>query len=240
MALGDLTTGQVIRDINVQQTAEIRRSSDLRPRMALRMILPLDIAATATAWGSNPPWIVRTPFDGFHVEGATDASTQVNMSLGDQALGYQTDNYLALKVNDSGKFSIEQKGCLLTWSAQPGKVLTIVFFLGLDFHSGSLINSFTGSVSVVSGSSAVTNALHGSVSSITVTTSATQLCDTNLTRAEFDFYTDGEIWIGDSSVAVGRGIKISANTNFTWNNSAPLYAITAAGTATVSGIEQRN
>lgn len=235
--MDDKTITQVIRQINLQSDAQIRRSSDLRPRMNLRLALALDTAATA-----QNPFVINNPFNGFFVEGATDATTQVNISLG-SADGYATDNPIGLRVNAAAHFDTEVKSAYLTWTAQAGKILTINFFMGIDFRPGSTVQSFTGAVSIINGASVVTGVLGvgGASNSLTVTNAAAvQLCQTNLSRGEFDFYTDQAIWIGDVNVAVNRGILIPANSNFTFSNTGTLYAIAAGANATVSGMEQRN
>jgi len=229
------TIAQVIQALNLNNNAQIRRSSDLRPRQALRLILALDVAATV-----QNPFVLSNPFDGCFVSGATDASTTVQMSIG-SADGYATDNPIPLTVNSSAKFDTTIKGGYLTWTAQPGKILTLIVLMGIDFRPGSFVTSFNGAVSVIGGTSVLTGTMQGSVASIAVTSaSAVKILPQNLSRGEFDLYTDNDIWIGDASVAVGRGILIPAGSNFTFANTGSLYAIAAAGTANVTGMEQSN
>lgn len=226
-----------ITDADARAKAGTIRSVEQRPRMNLRLVIPLDVAATA-----QNPYVVAGPVTGFFVEGASDATTQVNMSLATFD-GYATDNAVGLRINASGNFNSEVGAVYLTWAAQAGKILTINFFYGVDFRPGSTVQSFNGAVSIVNGVSVVTGVLGvgGASSSLTVTNAAAvQLCQVNLSRGEFDFYTDQDIWLGDASVAVNRGIKISAGSNFTWSNTGILYAIAAGADATVSGMEQRN
>jgi hypothetical protein len=226
-----------ITNKDADEKANILRSSEQRPKMALRLTIPLDVAATA-----ENPMLISQPFDGFYVEGATDAVTQVNLAMG-AADRYATDNFVGLRINASAYYSQQIRGAYLTWSAQAAKIITIVFFLGVDYRPGSTVNSFTGTVSLIGGASTVTGVLGsaGNQASLTVTSAtAVQLCQQNLSRGEFNFYTSADIWVGDSAVAVNRGILYTGGTNWSFANTGTLYAIAAAGNATVSGMEQRN
>lgn len=231
------TVNQRIDDALAQNKADIRRNSDLRPRLALPVVIALD---TARDWRN--PYQINTPFDGFYVAGATDAVTTVSMTLGTDSSNADKNTF-PLKASDAAKLSSPVKGALLTWSAQTGKTITIVFFLGIDFKSGSYLNQFVGSTSIINGTSVVTGTLAagGASASVTVTNAAAvQLCPINLVRAELVFYTDQSIWIGDAAVAVGRGVLINAGERFSFQNTGALYAIAVGANATVTGMELKN
>lgn len=232
-----------INEINVQNQAETRRSSDLRPRMALRLTLQLDVAATA-----NNPFVIPNPFNGVYVEAAYAASTPtvsdstVNVQLGLGGLDkFVTDNYTSLFVNASFKTDNTVKQAVLTWPAQAGKVIVLVFYLGIDFRPGSQVAIINGSISIIGGSAIATGTLGSGANqaSLTVTNaSAVQLCAVNASRKAFNFYTSADIWVGDSSVAVNRGTKITAGSSWQFSNTGALYAIADVVSSTVSGSEE--
>lgn len=232
-----------INDINVQNQAETRRSSDLRPRMALRLTIQLDTAATA-----QNPFIIPNPFNGVYVEAAyasstpTVADSTVNVQLGLGGLDkYVTDNYTSLFLNASFKADTTVKQAVLTWSAQAGKVIVLVFYLGIDFRPGSQVSIINGSISIIGGSAIATGTLGSGANqnNLSVTNAAAvQLCAVNASRKSFNFYTTSDIWVGDSSVAVNRGTKIFAGSQFFYQNTGTLYAIADVATSTVSGSEE--
>lgn len=237
MAQWNETVSQRIQDAQAQNIADIRQNSDFRPPLAKKIILPLTTAATAAN-----PYLINIPFDAFYVAGATDAVTSVNLNLGSDPSNTDYGSF-PIRASDSAKLGRTIKGANLTWSAQSGKTLTLILFLGVDFKSGSYLNQFVGSTSIINGTSVVTGTLGagGASNSVTVTNAAAvQLCPSNLVRADLVFYTDQEIWIGDAAVAVNRGTKIAAGSNFSFANTGTLYAIATGAAATVSGMELNN
>jgi len=241
--LGDLANidpksiGRVINNINVNEQAQIRRSSDLRPK--LQFVVTLDLSVGRDA--SNP-YIVSQPFNGIYVQVATSTVTQVNMSIGGTDK-YATDNAFKLLPNASFYSEEEVKQCLLTWFAQPGAFMSIVFFIGIDFRPGSILTQISGFVTQSEGSNTVTGSLGatGITGAVTVASgSATQICPANPTRGCIDFYTDQSIWVGDNGVnAAGKiGTFIAGGKNFKFKNQGPLWAVADSTTATVSGCEE--
>lgn len=222
---------QIINSILKAQDAQTRLSSDLRPRMAMRVTVDLTTAATA-----QNPMVIANPFNGVYVESATDTSTTVQLSF--VALDkYATDNYTSLKQNDSFKSDKEIKNAVLTWSAQASKSITLVFYLGIDFRPGSQLSTFAGGVSIIDGSSLSSAAIGsaGSSATVSVTTSATQVCPSDTSRKRIDFYVPGAVWIGDGAVERGlRGIYFPGGI-YSWRNTTSLYMISVAGTLTVTG-----
>jgi hypothetical protein len=201
----------------------------------MRLVIALDTASTA-----QNPFVVNQPFDGVYVETATDNLTTVKLSMGSLDT-YQTDNYVTLTKNCALKNDFEVKGATLTWSAQAGKTITVVFFLGASFTPGSLISAISGGVNVLEGST-INEALLGSggaSSSVSVTSTATQLLPTDSSRIVATLNFSSPVNIGDSSVTATTGLPVPANTPIEFRNTGALYAITAAGTSTCTGIVEK-
>lgn len=232
---GRNTIQQVINSINLNQEAEVRRSSDLRPRLMLRMNLDLSVAATA-----ENPVVVPNPFNGFYVESTSGVNVAIRIGIGGVDK-YTTDNAFVVKRNSSLYSPTEVKQAVLLWPAQATELITIVFFLGIDFRPGSYISELTGNITVSSGNSLVTGTLgsSGIAGNVTVTSaSAIMIAPQNLNRSSMTFYTDQAIWVGDSNVAANNGVYVPGGSSFLIGNTAEIYARAAGATATVSGIEE--
>ena len=217
----------VIDKINLTESAEIRRSSDLRPKLAFRVYIPLDTAATA-----ENPYIISQPFNGFQVEDATDNGTSVKMSFGGVDK-YNTDNYTTLKKNASAFSQVEVKQAVLYWSAQAGKTMTIMFYVGVDFRPGSLVSQISGGVAISWGGTVASNEMGslGTSTTISVTTTATLILPADPDRLHAEVYVDGPLTYGDSAIVAGtRGIQIPSAGLIEWNSTAALYGIVNAGT----------
>lgn len=225
-----------ISESDAQSKANIIRSSEQRPKMALRLVLPLDVAATA-----ENPKLISQPFNGYYVEDAgTDAGAVVRLAYGGIDK-YATDNYTSLGKNDSAYSTEEIKQATLQWTAQAGKTLTLIFFLGVDFRPGSLLSQIEGGVSIIEGS-AMSQAMLGSAgnaSTVSVTTTATMILPADNDRKLATLQTDAPIQLGNSAVVATPGSETGLTINpgqFQIRNTGAVYAIVAGGTANITGI----
>lgn len=229
------SVSQTIEQLNIKSQADVRRSSDLRPRYILRIPLILDTAAT-----EQNPYIISSPFNGAYLEQTSGVNTTIFMSLGgyDQ---YSVGNPVRLQRNASFYTPTEIKSCNLTWSAQTNQTAVLVLFLGVDFRPGSQLSILQGGISISGGTSIQTGTLGagGIAGNVSVPAgAATQLCPINLNRTQITFYTDQAIWVGDSSAAINNGTLIAAGSTWQFQNTGELWAAAAAATATVSGSEE--
>lgn len=221
--LKGLTLQDLINSINKSQEASVRRFSDQRPRMAQRIVLDLSTEKTA-----QDPFVVSNPFNGFYVETASDSNTNVKLSFGSLD-SYSTENYTTVKLKDQAFSPLEVKQAVLTWPAQSGKTLTIVFYLGIEYRSGSLVSVNSGGVTISEGSSLDSNLLSGGVALVSVLTTATKILDASTTRNVALLYFDADVWVGDASVAVGTRGEYVPMGSYKFMNTAALYAISAVG-----------
>ena len=224
----------LIRDDEIKRTSEIRYGTDFRPFLLNVITIALD-----TARASSNPLRISAPFRSVFIRSATDTSTSIKLLPNDNKIS-DTDNPLELYKNDSFDFEKIISGGYLYWSAQTGKSVTLWLSTQGVMKPGSQISQVAGGVSIVSGSAMSSNNLGAAGSSVrvSVTTTATQICPSDTSRKKLAVYFDGPVWIGDASVnaTVGsvRGIYFPGGV-FEWENTAALYAITAAGTVTASG-----
>lgn len=226
-----------ITDKDANQKANIVRSSEQRPKMALRLVLPLDTAVTA-----ENPKLISQPFNGYYIENrGTDTDAYVRLAL----VGldkYVTDNYTEVGKNDSSYSYEEIKNASLAWPAQPGKTLTIIFFLGVDFRPGSLISAISGGVTIVEGTSISESLLSstGAASSVPLSGTIAQLLIQDDDRKTATLYNDGaDAWIGGAAVVSGTGDFWPSNSWKIIRNTAAIYAITAGGASLVTGTVEK-
>lgn len=222
-----------ISESDAQSKANIIRSSEQRPKMALRLVLPLDTAATA-----ENPKLISQPFNGYYVEDAgTTSGAIVRLAYGGIDK-YATDNYTSLGKNDSAYSTEEIKQATLQWEAQAGKTLTLIFFLGVDFRPGSLISQIEGGVSIIEGS-AISEAELGPTGNASTVAIAAGAAAAIFLAADDDrkvatLQTDAVIQIGGSTVGAATGLTINPG-QFQIRNTGAIYAYSAAG-ANITGI----
>ncbi len=100
------------------------------------------------------------------------------------------------------------------------------------------------SLNAGSGSSVTTNTLGAGASTnvpVVGGAAAVSILPPNLTRTRAHLFNDsgGDIvWLGDSSVADGRGFPIGPGESFEWTNVGPLFAFSVGG-STIYGAEEQ-
>lgn len=222
----------IIQQLKSRNAASIWDDSRSRPRKQLRMVIPLDVAATEAN-----PFVISNPFNGFYVVSATDANVSVNLSLTSPEKQNITE-YTSIKLNDSGTFSEPIRAAYLTWSAQTGKSITIMFYLGIDFRPGSLVSAISGGVVITTGTGMTP------VASVSVATTATLIAAADSTRKKTTIQNLGmqDVFISGTNTVVGtgaalglNGIKLQPGALYEWTNTGAIYGI-AVGAASVVSI----
>lgn len=229
IAGGSVSQDDIIAASLAQNAALTRKNSDLRPALQLRY--PIDLSTART---NDSPLKIGGPFDGFYVEnaGTTDSSTQARISYSSNEKG-NLDNYTTIAQNDSASFSEPVREIFITNTAQSGKTLMLILYLGVGFKPGSMINTLSGGVTVVTGSGMTANA------ATLVTTAAGALFTTNAARKKvtIQVLTGAGIYIsgintlcGASGGATGLiGIFVPVGGTFEWTNTGACYALVDTG-----------
>ena len=213
------TEADIISDFLSRLEGLARLNSDTRPRLQLRVVIPLDVAAT-----SSNPYKIAGIFNGFYVEGATDTITQVQLGLSSPET-HNLANYTNIKINDSCEFDQPIKDIYLMWSAQTGKTITIVFYFGVNFKPGSQLSVTSGGVSITEGSTLT-------ATNFSVGTTASQLLTFDSSRLAVTVQNQGgtPIYIGATSgVTAGGasgGLLLGAGSTVKFNNTTALWALT--------------
>lgn len=210
--------------------AAIRSSSDLRNRVQLRIPLALDTARTDTN-----PLIIENPFTGFYVEAATDSDVSVKIAFTSDE-SQNLSQYTTIKKNDSASATMGIfRRALLTWAAQSGKTMTIVFYLGVDLRPGSLNSVITGGVTVITGDAWV--------STVVAVSTVTQIVAASSTRKMATIgnpRTSGvDLWIGgantvDAEGGATPGILLEPGDYYEYRGQGAIYGITTGAVVNVT------
>lgn len=210
----------ILMDMKLQRRAEIFDGTTVNPFEVQSLTLDL-----STARLSTDPLLIGFPFRSLFMRSATDNSVAVTFRPQTRD-SFQSG--VDLKLNDSLDFDIQQSGGYLSWAAQSGKSITIVFFVNARFVSGSQVSQTAGGVAIVDGSS-----FTRTVTTLAAAT-ATSILSTDTTRkiSNIQNNTGASIFVGDSTITGSGatvGYEVAAGSTFQWRNTAQLYAYSVAG-----------
>lgn len=223
---------QYLQNRDNRRNANIRDSAESRPRMVGRRTFALDTARSFKDQTSEQ--FISEPFDAIFVETATDDTTNIRIAYGSNEQHIVT-NFQTLKIKDNPEFEFQVREAMVEWDAQPGKSITVLFFLGVKFRTGTQQQTITGGVTQSTGSSMTPQ------SKVTVNTTATLLFAASATRKVMTIQNQGAnpIWIsGTTAVTIDSGaspgIKLDPGDSFEWTNTGACYAIASPGSSEVS------
>lgn len=222
------TQAGYLRSIAAANDGGIALDTDMRPRKQLRIVLELD-----TARGENNPLEINNPFSSYYVETASDDSTVVKMSLTSPE-AQNIRQYTSVRRKDAARFSLPIRAGYLTWDAQAGKTMTIIFYLGLEFIPGTINTAITGGVSISDGTAVDT------LSPVTLTTTVGVIAASNADRKKLVISNLGSarIFIGDAAVTndagASPGIPVDPGMSYFWISQAAVSGIAASGSVIVS------
>lgn len=218
--LDDDIVRRVLADALLKQNAEIFRGSTEQPFEV--QVVELDLSTARTP---ENPYPIKFPFKSVFIREATDSVVNVDFQVQTQ------DSYqgkITLKLNDSLVFGQQVSNGFLSWEAQSGKTMSLIFFVSAEFRSGSQVSQTAGGIAIIDGSS-----FDQSVVALTAAT-ATQIVAQDTTRKQVLIVneTGSDVWLGDSTVTnsgATRGFKLVTGAVFTWRNTAALYGYSAGG-----------
>lgn len=200
--------------------AQIYRSGSQAPFEV--QVIDLDLS---TARLSGNPFPIQFPFRSVFVRNASDVLANVSLQVSTDA-SYQSG--VTLNKNDSLVLPYSVKNSFLTWSAQSGKTMQLIFFVSGEFRSGSQISQTGGGVAIVDGS-----AFTRSVTTLAATIATAILsADTSRKICSIQNNTGATLYVGDSAITSSgatRGYEVPAGATFQWRNTAALYAYSVPG-----------
>jgi hypothetical protein len=210
----------ILNEMTLQRKAEIFQGSTASLFEIQTMTLDLSTARAITN-----PLRIGFPFKSLFVRSATDNSVAVTLRP------LTADSYQSgvdLRLNDSLDFDQQQASGFLSWSAQSGKSITLVFFVNASFKSGSQVSQTAGGVAIVDGSSftrTVTTLAAATATSILASDTTRKICS-------IQNNTGGYLYVGDSTITDSGstiGLAVAPGAIFQWRNTAQLYGYSVLG-----------
>lgn len=222
--MAEILTPQVVQtilDIERQnQQASIFEGNTQKPFGIQAVTLTL-----TTAQDPSNPFKIGFPFRSVYVSSATDVFANVNLQPNSNDSFQST---IPLKQNDAWSRDFPVAQAFLSWSAQSGKTITLLFFLDSEFRPGSQISVSGGGVSINEGSSLTTTRVNLTAATATSVLSA----DSTRKVSSIQNNTGADVWFGGSSVSntgANLGYKVPAGGTFVFKNTGTLYAFSVAG-----------
>lgn len=201
-----------------KKRAELFRSNTQRPNAVQPLVLDL-----STARDSSNPLKVSFGYRSLYVQDATDIYAEVSIFPVRESL-----SSFKMRKNDAWITDQMAAESYLTWEAQSGKTMTLVFFTDSQFMSGSQISVTGGGVSITNGSTFSQSLV------ALVAATATQIVAVDSTRKNLTIQnlTGSDIWLGPAAVSntgATTGFKLSAGATTEWKNTAALYGFSVGG-----------
>lgn len=218
------TAGAVVANAEYLQRAKLYQESTQIPFSVQQMVFALD-----TAQLSSQPFAINFPFRSVVVRAATDVLTNIDLRLFSMDAMQSSIN---LKQNDALKFPYVVSKGFLSWSAQSGKSMTLLFLVDGELNLGSFNVNVSGGVTQQDGT--VISAIQSvSLSAATATIIAPALASrktcTIQNNAAGVLYYGGDNTVTDASTAATQGISIPPGGQFVYRNTGALYGYITAG-----------
>lgn len=214
---------QILKIASQQDTAAIMAAQADRSLETVVITIALD-----TATPIQTPYRVSFPFRSVFVRSATDSSVQVSLRP-NTSDSIQGD--IPLKNNDSIVFPSPLAEAYLTWTAQAGKSMTLVFFVSGEFRTGTQVSSTSGGVSITDGD-AVSNQATATVTTVAQLFAA----DTSRKKMMIVNASGVKIYLGDVTTTDDSGTKIGIPMNpgdtYAWENTSACFAVSQGGVST--------
>jgi hypothetical protein len=205
--------------------AAIFQGNTQHPFGVQSVTIALDAGNDKSSGNFGNPFKISFPFKSVYLQAATDTATYVNLAPDTQDT-YQSG--IPMKLNDCLVLNSPVSSAFLTWPAQAGKTVTLIFFVSAEFRTGSQLSVSGGGVSINDGSAfTMTNV------SLTAGTAGQVFALNGLRKiSTFQNNSGASVWVGLSTVTnsgATRGYEVPAGASFQWRNSAQLYAYSVAG-----------
>ena len=212
----------------VDQASELERAkllinSTQRPYHFSQLVIALDTAKLST-----DPLKIGFPFKGVTVLTTSDSTTTVSMRIGSND---DLAPLIALRQNNTLNFDEPVNEAYISWTAQVGKSLTLLFAIDCVMNIGVATTAITGGIFQQDGTAV------NPIASVSMATGiATAIAPSLSTRKSCSLVnnTGGTIYLGgDNTVTADAtatgGIPTTAGSVFQWRNTAALWAVSATG-----------
>ena len=210
----------ILRDEFLKMKAEIFEDSTSNPFE----VQVIDLTLTTARTPENP-YRVGFPFKSVFVREATDGTVSVDLR---PTTNDSFQSPVKLKLNDSLIMGRPVSEAFLSWSAQAGKTIQLVFFVTSEFRSGSQVSQNAGGVSISDGTAFV----NAQLTLVAATALSVFASDSTRKKGTLQNTTGASIWVGASTVTNSGatiGIEVPSGGIFYWSNTAQLYAYSVGG-----------
>jgi hypothetical protein len=203
--------------------AKLFENTTQRPFHFYQIVYALD---TATKAGQEIK--IGFPFKGITVRQATDSTCSVNIRIGAQDA---INPDIQLRQNDAINFDEPINEAYLSWSAQTGKSITLLFAIDAVLNIGVATTAITGGIFQQDGTAAAAIAsvtLSAATAAAIAPALSTRKTCTLVNNTGATIYLGGDSTVTADTTATG-GIPVPAGSTFLWRNTAALYAISTPG-----------
>jgi hypothetical protein len=223
--LNEYDLAEALRPLDNLYQALIRRAELEKPKEI--EVITLDLG---TAQSKNSPRKVNFPFKSFRILSATDSNANVYF-LPYGAAGDAGDVGAQFKVNGTFNSDVPLLEANFYWSEQTGKTMEIELYRNSTVTPGN----FSTSISEVYSSFTQQD-------NVTVANTATLIAAADSDRKVLTVYNNSTtvtVWLGNSGATAGKGIPVLPGGYAELKNTAAIYGITSASTASVSSAVEK-
>jgi hypothetical protein len=220
----------LVERANELDQASIEVKKALRPQNVFKIVLDLSKAKP-----EGDAYVINKPFKSFTMQKSTSPSALISVR---PTTNTSEQDAFDVGPKDSWGVSMSVPKAYIHWDAQPGVVVTLVFFSDAEFRSGSQLSLNAGGVSINEGSS-ITQLAPVVLAPATIT----QIMPQNLFRNVGLVINDtaADMYVGDATVTnagATKGMILKAGDTLKWRNTAALFGYSVLG-GTIQRIEQQ-
>lgn len=226
------TAAQAVANSDYLSRAKLFIESTQSPFAVQQMVFPLDTAQLPTN-----PLPINFPFRSLVIRAATDSAVGIDMRL------FAMDaiqSVVTLRQNDALKFPYAINKAFLSWAAQPGKSITILFMVDGELSLGSINTTISGGVTLQEGTAIgaiQSQALVAATATIIAPALSTRKTCTLMNLSSGNLYYGGDNTVTDTSVVATQGIVVPPGGQFNYRNTAALWGYTTLA-GTVNRLEE--
>ncbi len=213
----------IIDQATEQDRAKLFQNSTQKPYHFSQLVQLLD-----TAQLSTDPLKIGFPFKAVTVLNTTDSITSINMRIGSND---DLAPLIALKQNNTLNFDEPVNEAYISWTAQAGKSITLLFAIDCVMNIGVATTAITGGIFQQDGTAvaAISQVTMVAATAIKVfATLSTRKCGTLVNNTGATIYVGGDNTVTAGIAATG-GIPVPAGAVFNWRNTSALWAISTLG-----------
>lgn len=212
---------EVIQNTNFVDQAAIEQGNSNPRKLIRKVTVQLDTARTV-----GNPYKLGFPFQALYVQSATDSASNVQFNDNRVDINSERDA-ITLRNRDVLNFEKPISKTFLTWEAQAGKEIVLIFILDGSFDSGSFTTEISSSVDG--------NSFSDHTPTTHTNAAFTQVLAQDLSRKVANLKFTNDVYLGASTSSTNLYL-VPANTPVRISNTGALYAKAVGASAVSSGV----